>query len=231
MIYPGTELDLFQHARNWKRYFSGALRPFLRGQLLDAGCGIGANAEHLVNELVTAYTFLEPDKALLDRVPSFGSNPILAAAERINGTTADLVGRRFDTILYLDVIEHIEDSEAELQRAFNLLHPGGHLLIVVPAFNFLYSEFDRAIGHFRRYDKAILRSELPPALEVITLRYLDSAGLLLSLGNKWLLRQGAPTLRQVRFWDRIVVPCSRVTDPLVLHRFGRSLVCVARRPV
>ncbi|MBK9175616.1 MAG: class I SAM-dependent methyltransferase [Flavobacteriales bacterium] len=230
MTYQGTELDLFQHARNWKRYFSGVLRPCVRGQVLDVGCGIGANAEHLVNERVSAYTFLEPDQALLDRVPPFTSQPVLGAAERIHGTTAQLTGRRFDTILYIDVIEHIEDSSAELQRAYALLQPGGHLLILVPAFNFLFSEFDRAIGHFRRYDKRMLRSELPSPLEVIDLRYLDSAGLLPSLANKCLLRQNAPTMGQLRFWDRMVVPCSRVTDKLVLHSFGRSLLCVARKP-
>jgi hypothetical protein len=60
------------------------------------------------------------------------------------------------------VIEHIEDSTAELRRAVDLLAPGGHLLILVPAFNYLYSPFDKAIGHFRRYDKKILKAELPP---------------------------------------------------------------------
>lgn len=229
MNYQGTELDLFQHARNWKRYFAGTLQPFVSGQVLDVGCGIGANAEFFVNERVSAYTFLEPDQALLDRLPAFASHPVLAAAERIHGTTAQLCGRRFDTLLYIDVIEHIEDSKAELERASELLKPGGHLLILVPAFNFLFSEFDRAIGHYRRYDKRMLRDELPSSLEVTDLRYLDSAGLLLSLGNRLLLRKGMPTAAQVRFWDRCVVPLSRATDKLVLHAFGRSLVCVSRK--
>nr|MBP7409616.1 hypothetical protein [Flavobacteriales bacterium] len=133
-------------------------------------------------------------------------------------------------ILYADVIEHIEDSKAELQRAQEMLAPGGHLLILVPAFQFLYSEFDKAIGHHRRYDKQLMQQELPSGMEILTLRYLDSMGLLLSLGNKWFLKQREPSTGQIRFWDRNVVPVSRITDTVFMHAFGRSLLCVSLKP-
>jgi hypothetical protein len=168
---------------------------------------------------------------LLDRVPSQVTKPILRDGERIRGTTSDLSGRRFDTILYLDVIEHIEDAKAELHRAVDLLEPGGHLLIVVPAFNFLYSPFDKAIGHFRRYDRKILVNEMPVRMERLTTRYLDSLGMLMSLGNKFFLKQSEPKLTQVLFWDRNVVPLSRMTDKVVFHSFGRSLLSISRKPV
>ena len=127
------------------------------------------------------------------------------------------------------MIEHIEDSKAELQRARDLLAPGGHLLILVPAFQVLYSEFDKAIGHHRRYDKRLLKQELPSGMDLVTLRYLDSMGMLLSLGNKWFLKQGEPSVRQIHFWDRSVVPVSRVTDKIFLHSFGRSLLAIAHK--
>jgi 2-polyprenyl-3-methyl-5-hydroxy-6-metoxy-1,4-benzoquinol methylase len=231
MKYVGEELDLFQHAQNWKRYYAGMLKPYVRGRVLDAGCGIGVNAEYLVNEAVMSYTFLEPDGVLLDRVPGQLTVQKLRDGERIQGTTSDLAGKRFDTILYMDVIEHIEDSKGELRRAYDLLEPGGHLLILVPAFNFLYSPFDKAIGHFRRYDRVILKDELPPELERITTRYLDSLGMLMSLGNKFFLKQSEPKLTQILFWDRNVVPLSRVADKVVFHSFGRSLLSISRKPV
>ncbi len=230
MRYPGGELELFKDAHRWKRYWSGQAAPFVRGHVLDAGCGIGANAEWLMNPQVTGYTFLEPDAGLLQRVPAFSGHAVLGQAERIHGTTAALSGRRFDTILYIDVIEHIADAEAELRRAAGLLAPGGHLVILVPAFQFLYSPFDAALGHHRRYTKRLLRAQVPDALRLVRLRYLDAAGLLLSLGNRLLLREAMPTERQVRFWDRCVVPASRIIDPLTLHGAGRSLLGVARLP-
>ncbi len=231
MKYIGEELDLFQHASNWKNYYAAIFRPYVRGRVLDAGCGMGVNADHLWNDQVKAYTFLEPDKRLLDQVPTHVKTPALQQAERIAGTSGNLSGRQFDTVLYLDVIEHIEDSKAELRRAYDLLAPGGHLLILVPAFNYLYSDFDKAIGHYRRYDKVILKEELPPELERITTRYLDSLGMLMSLGNKWFLKQSEPKLAQILFWDRNVVPLSRVSDKILFHGFGRSLLSISRKPV
>lgn len=230
MHYPGGELELFKDARHWKRYWSGQTKPFVTGRVLDAGCGIGANAEWLMNTAVTGYTFLEPDARLLSRVPAFATDPVLAKGERIIGTTTELSGRVFDTILYIDVIEHIEDAAAELRRAYGLLAPGGRIIIVVPAFQYLFSAFDTAVGHHRRYTKRLLKENLPEGMEVARSRYLDSLGLLLSLGNKWFLKQGQPTAVQIAFWDRRVVPISRVLDPIMLHSFGRSLFCVARKP-
>ncbi len=229
MKYVGEELDLFRHAQNWKRYFAGELRPYVRGRVLDVGCGMGVNADHLWNDAVRTYTFLEPDARLLERVSEHVHQPALEQAERLIGTTAQLAGRTFDTILYLDVIEHIEDSRAELARAHELLAPGGHLLVLVPAFNYLYSDFDKAIGHYRRYNKRMLHAELPATMERIRMRYLDSTGLLLSLANKWILHQPAPELSQVLFWDKRVVPLARITDKLLFHAIGRSLISVSRK--
>lgn len=228
--YIGEELDLFQHAVNWKGYYGRRFKPYIRGRVLDAGCGMGVNAEHLWNDKVASWTFLEPDPRLLDRVPEHVQRPELRSARRVNGTTSSLTGEQFDTILYLDVIEHIEDSTAELRRAYDLLAPGGHLLILVPAFNYLYSPFDKAIGHFRRYDKSILKAELPPELERIDTRYLDSLAFFLSLVNKWFLKQSTPKLSQVLFWDRWIVPLSRIADPIFFHAFGKSLIAICRKP-
>lgn len=229
--YIGEELGLFLHATNWKRYFAARCRPYVRGAVLDAGCGLGANAEHLWNDTVTGWTFLEPDRRLLDQVPANAPAHVVERSQRIHGTTADLPSvPAYDTILYVDVIEHIEQSRAELARAFQLLRPGGHLVILVPAFNLLYSPFDKAIGHFRRYDKAMLRAELPPGGRIARLEYLDSLAFFMSLANKWVLGQRYPTLKQVMFWDRTIVPLSRMADPMLFHTFGKSLLCACQRP-
>lgn len=230
MNYVGTELELFQHAVNWKRYWSSGVKPFVQGDVLDVGCGLGTNARFVFNDRITRYTFLEPDATLLQQVPQHADLPSTFPQRSITGTTADIHGERFDTLFYIDVLEHIADAPQELQRAYDLLQPGGHLIIVVPAFNFLYSPFDKAIGHVTRYDRGLLRSQLPPAFRRIRSRYLDSVGSVLSLGNKLLLRQKAPTIAQINFWDKRIIPISRITDRLVGHGFGRSLVAVYRKP-
>ena len=230
MNYVGTELELFAHARNWKTWFASRMAPYVRGRVLDVGSGMGVNAPFVINDAVASYTFLEPDSALLAQTPTRTGNSVLDAARRIAGTTSNLAGERFDTLLYVDVIEHIEDSKGEVQRAFDLLEPGGHLVILVPAFQFLFSPFDKEVGHYRRYTKSLLRSELPVGARIKRMHYFDSVGMLLSLANRLLLKQGRPTLEQVRFWDSKVVPVSRLVDPLVLRSFGRSMLAVAQKP-
>lgn len=231
MNYQGKELELFAEATNWKRYFASKLKPFVKGRVLDVGCGMGVNANYLVGERVSSYTFLEPDAQLLARVPEHTAAPFKAIAELVNGTTHVLEGRQFDTILYLDVVEHIEQGAVELERAYSLLAPGGHLLVLVPAYQFLYTNFDAEIGHVKRYNKAELLSELPRGGERMALFYLDSIGLFLSLGNKLLLHQSRPKLSQIRFWDRYVIPFSKVMDKVLFNRVGRSLITVVRKPL
>ena len=71
----------------------------------------------------------------------------------INGTIKTVLDKRFDTIIYIDVLEHIKESQKEIALAKQCLKPNGHLIILVPAYNFLFNTFDKKIGHYRRYDK------------------------------------------------------------------------------
>ncbi len=68
----------------------------------------------------------------------------------------------FDTIIYIDVLEHIEDDAAELLAAAQQLLPGGRVIVLSPAHQWLYTPFDAAIGHFRRYNRSSLRKVSPP---------------------------------------------------------------------
>ena len=127
-------------------------------------------------------------------------------------------------------IEHIELDAEELRVAATRLSPAGAVVVLSPAHQWLYTPFDKAIGHFRRYSRTTLAGLSPPGLELVRLRYLDSVGLLASLSNALLLRQAMPTMRQVAFWDRVLVPVSTVVDPLSGYRLGKSVLAVWRRP-
>ena len=115
---------------------------------------------------------------------------------------------KFDLILLVDVIEHIKDDKKVLKKLFNKLKPFGKMVIFVPACQYLYSPFDRQIGHFRRYSIKSLESILPLKSKVIERKYIDSVGFFASLYNKLLLRSKNPTIKQVLIWDRIIVPLS-----------------------
>ena len=136
---------------------------------------------------------------------------------------------RFDTILYMDVLEHIEDDRAEAEAAARRLRAGRPLVVLSPAHQWLFTPFDHAIGHFRRYNLETLTALTPAGMEQVSARYLDTVGLLASLGNRLLLKSAMPTAGQIAFWDRVLVRMSRAVDPILRYRWGKSVLVVWKR--
>lgn len=222
--YPGQELEVFAHARSWKSYWQASIRRWVRGDVLEVGAGLGANSPGLQNPDVRTWSCIEPDAKMAERLTEQAS--FLPHCSVRTGTIADCAGTYYDTILYIDVLEHIEADRAELAAAAQLLRAGGHLIVLSPAHQFLYSEFDASIGHYRRYNKASLRSCGPPGCELSAMFYLDAVGMLTSLTNRLLLNQNTPTVGQIRIWDGLLIPVSRIVDPLFRHRLGKTIVAV-----
>lgn len=226
--YVGTELELFANAVHWKSYALGLLQRHVRGRVLEVGAGFGANTSYLINKEVTRWISLEPDAGLARRIREEATTD--SRVEAVCGTTGDLGEEPFDTVLYLDVLEHIEDDRKELSRARGLLNPRGALVVLAPAHPRLYSPFDEAIGHWRRYTRRSLLDAAPAGLVLEESFYLDSAGLFASAANRLLLRHPVPTRQQIQFWDRVLIPASRVLDPLLRRSWGRTVVAVWSRP-
>ncbi|HLH42745.1 MAG TPA: class I SAM-dependent methyltransferase [Bryobacteraceae bacterium] len=225
--YIGQELEIFAEAVNWKHYFARHIAPYIRGEVLEVGAGIGANQRIFADLEFQRWTSLEPDRKLLEQLRHL--IPGHARCEPVAGTLEDLPRRSFDAILYLDVLEHIEDDGAELRRAANRLKPDGALIVLAPAHPWLFTPFDAAVGHFRRYTKRTLAAAAPPELRREKLLYLDSAGLAASLANRLLLKRAMPSKSQIQTWDRAIIPVSRILDPLLGYRAGKSVLGIWRR--
>jgi SAM-dependent methyltransferase len=226
--YIGDELDLFSAAKNWKSYVRRQLQPYLGREVLEVGAGFGGTTKFLCHGDFDRWISLEPDADLAERLAANIRNGSLPAGCEVQVGT--LEGRedynQFDTLLYIDVLEHIEDDKGELARAILHLRPGGRLVVLSPAHQWLFSEFDRAIGHFRRYTRRSLKLISPPGSKMERLIYLDAVGLLASLANRVLLKSSMPTPRQIAFWDGVMVPLSRLFDTISLHRVGKSVLAV-----
>jgi SAM-dependent methyltransferase len=228
--YVGSELDLFAAVWNWKAYWSRQLRPFLSGDILEVGAGIGSNTRFLDPGGAGRWVCLEPDPELTGQlVKNLEATEPGRSYEAICGILESLAGQRFDTIVYIDVLEHIDNDREELNRAASHLRPGGRVVVLSPAHQRLFSPFDAAIGHFRRYDRPMLRAISPASLRLERLIYLDCAGLILSSANMLLLRQSMPTKAQLRFWDQWIIPVSRVLDRLFRYSVGKTIIAVWRK--
>lgn len=228
--YPGEELALFEKAVNWKKYFSSRMIPFIKGDVLEAGAGIGANTSLLNKRSPTSWVLLEPDESMSSLLKKkIVANQLPGNCSVITGTLDDLSNVQFDTIIYIDVLEHIKEDKEELTKAASLLRSGGHIIILAPAFQFLFSPFDKSIGHYRRYSRKGLKKITPSSLSVNRIQYLDSIGFFASLVNRMFLRQSYPGPRQVYLWDKWMVPLSRVTDKLFLHLYGKSILAILKK--
>jgi SAM-dependent methyltransferase len=229
--YIGRELDLFARAINWKRYWASEIEPYISGNVLEVGAGLGANTELLKSARVVSWTCLEPDPELVQRMrAAFLGRAILADCHILQGSTSVMASpAQFDAVLYMDVLEHIDDDRGELERAARLTRRGGFMIVLAPAHQWLYTPFDESIGHFRRYTRTSLARCAPDDVSLVRLDYFDSAGMLASLGNRILLRQSTPTAEQILFWDRVLVPVSRQADRLANFRLGKSVLGVWRK--
>jgi 2-polyprenyl-3-methyl-5-hydroxy-6-metoxy-1,4-benzoquinol methylase len=227
--YIGTELDVFSHATNWKHYLRELVAPHLKGHVLEVGGGIGTTTAAFRTGAQTSWTALEPDAELAHRLSERVSQ-LPHTVRIVIGTVGALQSTPlFDCVIYIDVLEHIEKDADELQRAAARVKPGGAIIVLSPAHQALYTAFDAAIGHFRRYDRASLSALTPAGTTLVEMRYLDSAGLWLSIGNRVLLRSSSPTVSQIRLWDRWCIPVSRRVDRLFGNRLGKSILAVWRR--
>lgn len=232
MDYIGNELTLFAKATNWKNYYGSFLLSYLRGKVLEVGAGLGGTTLSLCDGSQSRWLCLEPDSKLAQNINQLISEKKLPKCCTCKiGTLKDISyeNKLFNAVLYIDVIEHVENDKAELELASHYIVNNGFLIIVVPAHQFLYSAFDKTIGHFRRYSRKQLLSIIPQKFNIKKAIYLDSMGLFVSLVNKIFMKQNYPTEKQIYFWDRLIVRLSILIDTFFFYNFGKSVLVIAQK--
>ena len=119
IAYESSDLELFAEATNWKKYWSGKLNAYIKGRVIEAGAGLGTSTKVMANQSHPAWMCLDPDPNhvfhIAQRIAS-GDLPAFCKAEC--GVLADLDANVLaDTIVYVDVLEHIDDDEGEMRVA------------------------------------------------------------------------------------------------------------------
>jgi len=228
--YPGQELQLFEEAKNWKKYLASKIKPHIHGDVLEVGAGIGETTPYLIHDNTKSWLCLEPDERLFFITQKKIEERGWSHCRTRQGTIDHLSPHeKFDTILYIDVLEHIEHDKEELEKACSHLREGGHLIVLSPAFQSLYSPFDKAIGHFRRYSKKTLRAAAPEQMKEKKMFFLESTGMLLLMINRLFARKNYPSKATVAFWDRVIVPVSKFTDAISFYSLGKTIIGIWQR--
>ena len=228
--YRGDELVATAYARNYNRWIMHFLEPHLGRVIVEVGAGTGSYTRELLTTNPERLLAVEPSIHLypqLERALADFDN-----VETSHGTlrmVADKIGATADTVVYVNVLEHIADDAAEVREAARVLKPGGKLALFVPALPWLSSRFDRDVGHQRRYQRRELVDLVNAnGLRVIEARYFDLLGIAI-----WLIvmrfmgmRMGAG---RVRLYDSVIVPVARTVDRLLGPPLGKSLIVIAER--
>jgi ubiquinone/menaquinone biosynthesis C-methylase UbiE len=214
--------------RNHRKWFAGFAKPFLGEHPIEIGSGLGDYALEWIPS-VEKYTATEADPALFTELkkhmavyPSVTVRQLLLPTEE-RGDHSCLV--------CYNVLEHIDDHVGALQSMARLVRPEGYLVLVCPAFPFAMSPVDVATGHVRRYTKRSMRKALKDAgLEVVTVRYANSLGLICYYAFTSLLKKQPSTGGTMSFYDRLVVPIVRFLERVIGDHppFGQSVLAVAR---
>ena len=229
--YVGRDLEAMDFAVRYHRWILDSFRPFLGPSVVEVGAGTGAFTELLLEVPIVARVLAaEPSgqmhAALHERL---GLDPRVETRRALFSAVAPTLTAPPHAIVYVNVLEHVADDRAELVLAHDALRPGGHLCLFVPALPWLYSAFDAAIGHRRRYRKGELVEKVESAgFALRRACYFDAAGVL-----PWLIafRLLGRTLGggQVRLYDRLVVPVMRRLEGVRPPPVGKNLVVVGQR--
>ncbi len=224
--YSGTE-ELWLNERcllRYNTYISARLAEFFSPQdiLLDFGAGIGTMAALLAPRHIDC---LEPDDALRQSVIARGFSCV---------ANFDQLQKKYDGVYSSNVLEHILDDEQSLRDMCNICKQGGVLSLYLPALRFLYSDFDRMLGHHRRYNRNEIIAKVRKAgFEVISCTYVDSIGVLAwgiakFFGHKDGLKLGRAN--SLRFYDRFIFSLSKLIDAAgAKFFFGKNLILIARK--
>lgn len=229
--YEGTELEATAQARNYNRWILDSIRPFLGPVIAEVGAGQGNFTRELSQLQPQRLIAIEPSANLFPRLQHTTRG--IRSVEVHHATLADISAHltdAVDSVVYINVLEHIADDQSELAHAHRALKPGGTLCIFVPALPWLMTPFDASIGHHRRYRRPQLEDLVRGSgYQVLRSRYFDLFGILSWLLAFKLLRLQMGT-RNVRFYDRFAVPLARGLDRLASPPLGKSLLLIARKP-
>lgn len=230
-MIPESDVVYYHNDESSSPTLVRVFRPFVRGDVLEVGAGVGFVTREL-SRYADAVLACEPTAALFEQLKNrVGA---LSNVEALQKTTHELLvesqNRRFDTIVYFSVLEHIEDDQGEIARASQLLRAGGHLLILVPAHQWLYAKIDRLSGHHRRYSVGSLRNLFRERFESVDIKHFDTVGLVPYFLIFRLMRSTSVSGVSASIYSKIVVRLSYLLYVLTRGRLiGKNFVVTARK--
>ncbi len=226
---PGYKtLQRMEALHRYNAWLWEQVAPFVGARVLEVGAGTGNMTRQMASRQLVVATDIE-DKYLRMLHNTFSNDAHVRVCKfDLGGEVPAELGEGFDSIICLNVLEHVEDDVGALRHLHDLLAPGGRVVLIVPALRSLYGEIDRAIGHYRRYERAELLDRLAAA--GFTVEHSSAFNMIGALGwfvNARLLKRRSVPGVQARVND-LLVPLLRF-EGYLRPPIGLSWLAVGRR--
>jgi len=224
--YPEIALERFDKANIWIKYIILKISKFLKDDILEVGAGCGSFTKSYMKnfKLITLTDADENSCNLLKK--NFKNKKEI----KIIKSTVKNIDKKFNTLLYFNVLEHVKEDKLEIQNALGKLNSGGHLVILVPAHQKIYSKLDKAVGHHKRYDINFFKDNKFENSKIIKLHFLDLFGYSLYYLNKIFFKEETyPTNFKIFIWDKIFTPLTIIFDFLTGYKFGKNILCIYKK--
>jgi 2-polyprenyl-3-methyl-5-hydroxy-6-metoxy-1,4-benzoquinol methylase len=233
VVYVGKDLEAMSFAVNYHQWILEEFRPFLGKKLVEVGAGTGNFSEMLLAEKPDNLALVEPSEMfrfLEQNISQLESDTSVNYYNAIFSDAADNLREKPDTIIYVNVLEHIEDDRSELRKVYETLDAGGHCLIFVPAFMSLYGAFDEKVGHFRRYTKNELEEKAKAAgFKIAKSKYFDFAGIFPWYIKYKLLKLDSLKSGAVTAYDKLAIPVTKQFERFLNFPVGKNILTVLKK--
>ncbi len=228
-------LNTIALANHFNRWMYETIKPYCKGDILEIGSGVGNISEYFLHDNSRILLTDIRDGYCDSLREKFSGHNSLLGIENMNLVDAEFDTKfskhfnNFDSVFALNVVEHIFDDKLAVSNCYKLLKPGGHLIILVPAYQWLYNDFDKELEHYRRYTRKKLESLFTASdFSVSHSQYFNAAGIAGWLVSGKMQHHKIIPAGQIRLFDRLV-SVFRLFDKLILNSFGLSVITVGKK--
>ena len=229
-----TALKAMSFAPAFNKWMYSEIASYTKGRILEIGSGLGNISKYFLQSgspiaLSDIDDFYIQHLKKEFRQLQIGKNLLSIDLQKndFNNNYAEF-GEKFDTLILLNVLEHLEDDTSAIRNCKFLLKNKGTLIVLVPAYSFLFSEMDKALHHFRRYTtKKLVKLISKENFSISHSYYFNAIGIGAWLYGK-LMKYKAPPDSNMKFFD-ILTPFGKLVDKLIFHKTGLSAIVVATK--
>ena len=226
-----SDLEIMASAANYRNWMFRQIAPYVGQRILEVGCGIGNFTSLLMDrELIVATDVYTPCVDYLKARLAGSLNVVPMKLDIADPAALELAKYEFDTVICLNVLEDIEDDLRALSHMHSVLRPGGRLVLLVPAFQFLYGTVDESLDHYRRYTRKNLLPRMKAAgFKIERSFYMNVIGMSGWFLNNRVLKRREENADQIELFDRYIAPVAERIEKIFPPPFGLSLIAIGQK--